>query len=60
MTRTRKSGNLTAFAALMDFLDEIDRNEPSAGVQSNITHSWTNVGADLSDGGRECLWLLAI
>jgi hypothetical protein len=31
-----KSGNLSAFPTMLDFLDDNDRNEPSAGTQSHI------------------------
>lgn len=32
-----KSENIAAFRALLDFLDEDDRNEPLAGTPSRIT-----------------------
>jgi hypothetical protein len=45
MTRTIKSGNLTAVAVLMDFVNESERNAPSAAVQSSIAQHWEKCGS---------------
>jgi hypothetical protein len=37
-----KSGNL-AFPTMLDFLDDNDRNEPPAGIQSHITRHLGNL-----------------
>jgi hypothetical protein len=63
-----KSRNLAALPALLDFLDENDRNEPPAGTQSHITQHLENMSQQLlsyyplltedSDGGNE--WIFSL
>jgi hypothetical protein len=42
-----KSGNLAAFPTMLDFLDDNDRNEPSAGTQSHIMQHAENLSQQL-------------